>query len=120
MAVNYKKQKPYYLLFPIVRHLPKEFKGYNLQLGKLRLKDGILTIAVGYEWDGASGAVDAGFMEGSCVHDALCDLMDAGLLPKKLWNKAAWVMNDVNKQAGMNWPRRQWTHAAVRLYGRTK
>lgn len=45
--------------------------------------DGQLTIAMGYAWDGATGAIDTeNSIAGSCGHDALYQLMRLGLLPR--------------------------------------
>jgi len=46
-------------------------------------KDGILLVRKGYTWDGASGAVDTkSILKASCIHDILCELINAGKLAK--------------------------------------
>ena len=82
---------------------------------------GVLFITEGYTWDGASGALDtADFMYGSMVHDALCDLMADGALPKSLWNAAAVEMFLLNRKCGMGVVRAAYTFTAVALWGRLK
>ena len=79
---------------------------------------GILVVYEGYKWDGASGAIDsATFMEGSCIHDVLCDMMNNGTLERKMWIPAAKVMRETNKRERMPFLRRQWTYWAVVMHG---
>ena len=53
--------------------------------------DGTLTIRAGFCWDGASGgAFDTkSIIRGSCVHDALYQLIRQGLLPDSAWIRSA-------------------------------
>jgi len=104
------------------RYLGDEFLGYDIEQGKTSLTtEGFMFAAPGFQWDGASGAVDsADFMEGSMYHDIACNYFDAGLLPMSLWNAAAAMMRDINEDEKMPWIRRQWTWAAVRFWGKIK
>ncbi len=113
--------KKYELLETKVWPLGSEFVSYNIVTEYFSLIKGTLTANLGYRWDGPSGAIDsADFMEGSCKHDILTDMIKAGLLPMKLWGAAANEMRITNKREGMSWPRRQWTWAGVRIWGRIK
>lgn len=85
--------------------------------------DGKLLIKSGYAWDGPSGpALDTkNFMRGSLVHDALCQLIELGILDHgKCWGLAAAEMRRICKEDGMLLPRRWWTWAAVRFWGKIK
>ena len=55
------------------------------QGGFIELCDGLLTIRKGYAWDGPSGPTwdTRSAMRGSCAHDAIYQLIRAGLLPTK-------------------------------------
>lgn len=113
--------KKYELLVNHRRYCPR-FVGYGAQHEWATLNlDGYMTVYSGYKWDGASGAVDtADFMEGSMYHDVLCEMINAGKLPRTKWNDAAACMRDINKEEGMSWLRRWWTWRGVRLWGRVK
>ena len=77
-----------------------------------------LRIYAPYRWNGANAAIDsADFMEGSMVHDVLCDMIEKGILPLSLWGPSADVMRRINKQEKMPWLRRQYTWFFVRLHG---
>ena len=80
--------------------------------------DGMLHLADGYKWDGASGpAFDTvSFMEGSAVHDAIYRLMRKGMLSWKFKPKADKLMRQINKREGMKFPRRWWTYTGVRWF----
>jgi hypothetical protein len=83
--------------------------------------NGVISAFAGYKWDGPTGAVDtADFMEGSMVHDILCDLIEDKKLHKKHWPVCADVMRDINKREEMPWIRRQYTWLMVRFWGRVK
>lgn len=51
--------------------------------------NGVMIVADGYAWDGASGVVDRKTnLRASCGHDALYQLMRMGKLPYSEWQKA--------------------------------
>lgn len=88
--------------------------------------EGELKIKSGYQWDGPSGpTIDTKtFMRGSLVHDGLYQLLREGLLGAR--GSEEWKRNRrladielviIAKQDGMNWLRRQWVYAALRLAG---
>lgn len=83
--------------------------------------DGLLRIKAGYAWDGPSGPTfdTPNFMEGSLVHDALYQLIRAGLIPNvdDIERHAADAeLDHHNKAAGMSWPRRKWVNFGVRTF----
>lgn len=82
--------------------------------------NGLLTLAKGYAWDGASGpAFDTkNFMRGSLVHDALCQLMTEKLLDKDThWVPAAEEMRKICLEDGMSRIRAWWCFKAVCWFG---
>jgi hypothetical protein len=78
--------------------------------------DGLLTIKKGYAWDGASGpTIDTpNTMFGSCVHDALYQLMRAGLLAPHLRVVADVILWKLIRRDGMGSVRAYWWHRAVK------
>lgn len=82
--------------------------------------DGLLTIAAGYAWDGASGpAIDTpSFMRGSLVHDALYQLIGLGVLTTNNREAADRLLRDICIEDGMWRIRAAWVYAAVRAFGR--
>jgi len=81
--------------------------------------DGTLTIKKGYAWDGASWlASDYHFMPGSCVHDALYQLMRMRYLNYKTQrHHADAIMRKINRGDGMSWFRAWYTWWVVRRGG---
>lgn len=82
--------------------------------------DGLLTIAAGYAWDGASGpAIDTpSFMRGSLVHDALYQLIRLGVLAKDDHRQRAdEVLRETVLEDGMHPVRAWWVYHAVRTFG---
>lgn len=82
--------------------------------------DGMLTIAAGYAWDGASGpAIDTHtIMRASLVHDALYQLIKIGALRIEDRAAADRLLREICLQDGMLPIRAAWVYAAVRLFGR--
>lgn len=80
--------------------------------------DGVLTCQVGFSWNGPSGpAFDTPtFMRGSMFHDAMYALMREGLLDHDYRRSADYMMDKINKEAGMWKPRRMWVLRGVRLF----
>jgi hypothetical protein len=100
---------------PVVFETP--ITGAACSIKNVRLDaGGLLTLSVGYVWDFASGpAVDTPDMVyGSIAHDALYDLMNAGVLASKHRKAADKFFVELLRQAGCPWYRRAWVYAAVR------
>lgn len=80
--------------------------------------EGELEVREGYAWDGPSGpAIDtANFMRGSLVHDALYQLMRAGLLDRERHREAAdRVLRAICLEDGMSAARAWWVYWGVRV-----
>lgn len=80
---------------------------------------GILMIAPGYAWDGASGpALDTDtIMRASLVHDSLYQLIRMGVLHEVDRAAADQLLRDIALEDGM-WPARSWwIFKGVRLFG---
>ena len=81
--------------------------------------DGLLTIAAGYAWDGASGPAinNHTILRGSLVHDACYQLIRLGLLPIDQRDIADRLLRETCLEDGM-WPARAaWVYQAVHLFG---
>ena len=63
----------------------------GVSTGHISLEDGILRIAAGYSWDGASGPVidRDSTKRASLAHDALYQLMRADLVDREEWKRPA-------------------------------
>lgn len=82
---------------------------------------GRLRIVKGYAWDGASGpAFDTpSFMRGSCIHDALYQLMRSGLLDASVYREGSdKLLHTVCLADGMNRFRAWYVYRSVRVGGR--
>lgn len=92
--------------------------GYAVTCEQYNLSaDGQLYIDRYYAWDGPSGGIHTkSFVKSSCVHDVLCELINAGLIPMDQQPIADKQMLLLNEKSGMWMPRRLWTYAAVRYY----
>jgi len=82
------------------------------------LPDGRLTISRGYPWDGNSGpCFDCRTsLEGSCVHDVLCDYVNQGLLPGYLQPMIDQEYYAICVEKRMWWRRARWRMLAIRWY----
>jgi hypothetical protein len=85
---------------------------------------GNLRCRVGYAWDGPSGPAlhTTCFMRPSLVHDALYELLRAGVAGDPgiaaFWRKRAdAVMFRLGREDGMWWIRAWWTYLGVRAFG---
>lgn len=79
---------------------------------------GMLTVAAGYAWNGATDAIDTSdFMRGSLVHDALYQLMKEDHLPDTYRKTVDKLLIAICKEDGMPWLRRIYVYAAVRNFG---
>lgn len=81
---------------------------------------GQLTVRAGYAWDGASGpAIDTpAFMRGSCVHDALCQMIRWRILPAAHQRAADRLLVRLCREDGMSLLRALWVYYSVRAYQR--
>lgn len=80
---------------------------------------GLLELAKGYAWDGASGpAFDTkNFMRGSLVHDAFYQLLELELISRNFKKQIDQELIKICRQDGMSWLRAQWVYLAVRGFG---
>jgi len=83
--------------------------------------NGMLSIFKGYCWDGPSGpTIDTkNFMRGSLVHDALYQLMRAGLLDIKHRDYADRLLQKICKEDGMNCFRAWYVYQAVSKFAKS-
>lgn len=81
--------------------------------------DGDLYISAGYAWDGPSGpAYDfQSDMAASLVHDALCQLIIEGKLPKEMKPEVDRMLRDIMEEDGANRLRSLVYEKAVNKYG---
>jgi hypothetical protein len=94
------------------------FRGYSWNTDFYQMKkNGEFTIKALYAWDGPSGpALDTkDSMISSLLHDALCQAMNEGLLPRECHEAVDTFFRVVNRRAHMFSLRRWWFHAGVRL-----
>jgi hypothetical protein len=78
-------------------------KGFNVTLGLTSLdENGLLSIRKNFAWDGSSAPIldFRSTLEGSCDHDALCDMVNQGLLPSYLQPIIDQVYYDVCREKG--------------------
>lgn len=74
-----------------------------------------------YCFDGPTGGLDTkNFLDGSLVHDVLCQAIDEGRLSPSNQIKADALMRSVNLSHGMSRARAWWTWYAVRRYRSNK
>ena len=119
--VFYKCGYKHQLQYTYDHELPEIFKGRNVRLNFIALNDGVLTILSGYAWDGASGPTldTPSCIRGSLVHDALYQLMQAGMLPNSFRIHADKELRRVMEQDGMFKPRAwAWYHFVRRFGGK--
>ncbi len=101
--------------------LPNSFFGPISHGEYLTIKGGVLIIKKGYRWDGPSGiSLDTkSFMRGSLFHDALYQLLREGVFSIDLRKAADKLLIAHCKKDKMNWFRRQYVYAALRIGGRS-
>ena len=77
-----------------------------------------LIVKEGYAWDGASGpAVDSpNFMRGSCVHDALYQLLRMEKISAVNRERADRILVEICAEDGMPWWRCKWVYWGVSRY----
>ena len=93
-------------------------KGFTVKTDWCTLSpDGALFLKKYYAWDGPTGAWPSKyFVKGSGVHDAFCELINLGLLPKSVQYLADEEMRQINDEGKMWKPRVMWTYLMVRLH----
>ena len=117
-AIKYRKGYKYQLAEDFNIHT--SITGYNVRCEFIRLTaDGVLTIKKGYASDGPSGpTIDTlNFMRGSFVHDALYQLIRAGLIPGGCKDIADSMLYVLCLEDGMNAVRAYFVYRAVRWKG---
>lgn len=81
----------------------------------------VLTIKKGFQWDGATGALDTpDIMKASCVHDWFCNNVDNGVLPIEYRRKGDDLFYRICLEEGMPEFRAAYCHAAVVAWGHAK
>ncbi len=80
--------------------------------------DGTLTVKRGYAWDGASGPTfdSRSSMRGSCLHDALYQMMRLSLLPQSCREAADDAFSSCLRQDGMGKLRRWYWLRGLRNF----
>lgn len=86
---------------------------------RFSLHDGVLTIAAGYCWDGASGPTydDKKNMTPSLVHDVLYQAIRLGLLPPDRRADADYALNQLSRERGMGNFRRWVWFTGLNFFG---
>ena len=74
----------------------------------------------GYCWNGADWASDKNFLDGSLIHDLLCQAMNSGLISPSNHKNATAIMTAENKRSGMNVVRLCYTRASVNAHWKHK
>lgn len=83
--------------------------------------NGELTVLKGYEWDGATGAIDTSdFIRPSMIHDIFCLFVEEKVLPVEYRKKADKLLRKLCLEDGMSKIRAAWVYAAVRAYALLK
>ena len=122
MTFCYKNNYPYSLTKPYETQTGLHL-GSNYSVGEYVIlqKNGIITIANGYSWDGATGGIDtATFMEPSLVHDALCQLIYSNKLGNGAQAKADKLLHEMCIDNGMSKIRAAWVYWTVRAHSRLR
>jgi len=74
-------------------------------------KSGWLSILIGFAWDGASGPTldTKNSQRGSAAHDALCQMIENGILPKSFRESADQILYDILREDKMaKWRASLW------------
>ena len=80
----------------------------------------IVYIYSGYSYNGADWAMDKYFMDGSLVHDALCQAMNEGLLDPANHKRVTAIMTAENRKHGMGGVRLWYTQFGVNAHWKRK
>ena len=98
-----------------LRKFPSSIEDVVINTPFFTLIKGELTIYQGYEWDGATGAVDNDtILRGSCVHDVLCEMIHYELLPFSDRKYADREMIAICNDDGMMKLRKEWVYFGTR------
>ena len=118
----YRKLRPY--KYQLMRELTMVITiapDTDIETSYLKLtREGVLTVKVGYAWDGPSGpTIDTlTFMRASLVHDVLYQLMRLQHLDYRLYRKYADdLLREMCLADGMNPVRAWYVHRALRWFG---
>lgn len=98
-----------------------EIIGYEYKSNFLSIsKTGLLTIELGYAWDGASGPTkdDKTNMESSLVHDALYQLMRQEAIPRSYQKYADKLFKELCLKKGMGKFRAWYYHFGLQNFGK--
>jgi hypothetical protein len=108
----------YILTAAVIEEVPEVFRG-SYKWGFVELEDRTLFIQPGYRWDGPTGpAIDTrNWMRASLVHDALCDLVRYGELPRMQLPAIHKVMHRILLEDGMSRFRAWYSWKIVSLLG---
>ena len=119
-TINYRSGYKYQLRKPCITLTPITNQPCSVQFMSLD-EFGLLTIGVGYAWDGPSGpSIDTKtFMRGSLVHDALYGLMHSGVLASTNKDAADRLLQRICIADGMWSVRAGWVYQAVKRFGST-
>lgn len=100
--------------------MPACFRGVDAvsRDGLVRLRNGVLSVAMGWEFDGASGPAIDGVTNllAALVHDALFLLLEDGAKGGS-YRLADWLYREVSKAQGTGWFRRSYHWAGLRCFG---
>ena len=122
MKLMYRILKGYkYDVRQVYRHSVPRLSRLSFTNGYLMLQDGVLTIGVGYAWDGPSGPTfdTKDFMRGSLVHDALYQLMRENAISRTLYRKYAdQLLRIICLEDGMSKFRAWYVYKFVRMFGK--
>ena len=111
----------YERLTAVTVELPEAFHqlGRFFETEYLLLDETSLTMKARYAWDGASGPTfdSPSTMFASLVHDALCQLIRLGALPRALKGTADQLLHDLLIEDGMSRFRAWYWLCGVRWFG---
>jgi hypothetical protein len=118
--IAYKKGYKYWLVRPYSLSIPIFPKDAIVSSGGFISlnREGLLSIKVGYAWDGPSGPTfdTKTFMRGSLVHDALYGLLREGLLDNSYRKQADEILGNICRSDGMNRFRAWYVVKAVKRF----
>ena len=81
------------------------------------LRNGWLRVNSGSKWDFATGAIDTEDMrQASLVHDAYCNMYNAGKITWKARRRGDTIFRKVLKEKGCSFFRRWYAYAAVTVH----
>lgn len=120
MGIWYRKLKGYKYRLSDPYHHSTEIRGPEVLTPYITLSEaGLLSIRMGYCWDGPSGpTIDTkDFMRGSLVHDALYQLIREKRIPATSRLYADSLLHSMIREDGMGWIRAAIVYHSVRLFG---